>query len=125
MKIRTKKDRRERIRLRQRKRIEGTAERPRLAVYRSVSHIYAQVIDDMSGRTVVAAASTEATLKKSVFTGTVRGGNVAGAEAIGKLIAERLKEKGITRVVFDRGGNLYHGRVKAVAEAARKAGLEF
>jgi large subunit ribosomal protein L18 len=125
MKIRTKKDRRERIRLRQRKRIEGTAERPRLAVYRSVSHIYAQVIDDMAGRTVVAAASTEATLKKSVFTGTVRGGNVAGAEAIGKLIAERLKEKGITRVVFDRGGNLYHGRIKAVADAARKAGLEF
>ena len=125
MKIRTKKDRRERIRLRQRKRIEGTAERPRLAIFRSVSHIYAQVIDDMSGRTVVSAASTEATLKKDVFTGTVRGGNVAGAEAIGKVIAERLKEKGITRVVFDRGGNLYHGRVRAVADAARKAGLEF
>ena len=125
MKIRTKKDRRERIRLRQRKRIEGTAERPRLAIFRSVLHIYAQVIDDMSGRTVVSAASTEATLKKDVFTGTVRGGNVAGAEAIGKVIAERLKEKGITRVVFDRGGNLYHGRVRAVADAARKAGLEF
>jgi large subunit ribosomal protein L18 len=125
MKIRTKKDRRERIRLRQRKRIEGTSERPRLAIFRSVSHIYAQVIDDMAGRTVVAAASTEATLKKDVFTGKVSGGNVAGAEAIGKVIAERLKEKGITRVVFDRGGNLYHGRVRAVADAARKAGLEF
>ena len=125
MKIRTKKDRRERIRLRQRKRIEGTAERPRLAIFRSVLHIYAQVIDDMSGRTVVSAASTEATLKQDVFTGTVRGGNVAGAEAIGKVIAERLKETGITRVVFDRGGNLYHGRVRAVADAARKAGLEF
>ena len=125
MKIRTKKDRRERIRLRQRKRIEGTQERPRLAVFRSVLHIYAQVIDDMAGRTVVAAASTEPALKKDVFTGKVRGGNVAGAEAIGKVIAERLKEKGITRVVFDRGGNLYHGRVRAVADAARKAGLEF
>lgn len=125
MKIRTKKDRRERIRLRQRKRIEGTAERPRLAVFRSVTHIYAQVIDDASGRTVVSAASTESGLKQDVFTGAVRGGNVAGAEAIGRLVAERLKEKGIEQVVFDRGGNLYHGRVRAVAEAARKAGLQF
>jgi len=124
MKIRTKKDRRERIRLRQRKRIHGTAERPRLAVFRSVAHIYAQVIDDLAGRTVVAAGSTEAGLK-TVFKGNVRGGNRAGAEAIGKVIADRLKEKGITRVVFDRGGNLYHGRIQAVAEAARKAGLEF
>src|SRR5690349_19153288 len=109
MKIRTKKDRRDRIRLRQRKRIEGTAERPRLAVFRSVAHIYAQVIDDMTGRTVVSAASTEPKLK-TVFSGKVRGGNQAGAEALGKAIAERLKEKGISRVVFDRGGNLYHGR---------------
>ncbi|HET9371010.1 MAG TPA: 50S ribosomal protein L18 [Vicinamibacterales bacterium] len=123
MKIHTKKDRRERIRLRQRKRIQGTTARPRLAVFRSVAHIYAQAIDDSVGKTVVAAASTEPSLK-SVFGGKVRGGNVAGAEAIGKLIAERLQEKGITRVVFDRGGNLYHGRVRAVAEAARKAGLE-
>jgi large subunit ribosomal protein L18 len=124
MKIRTKTDRRERIRLRQRKRIHGTAERPRLTVFRSVSHIYAQVIDDFSGRTVAAAASTEPALK-TVFSGAVRGGNQAGAEAIGKVIAERLREKGITRIVFDRGGNLYHGRVRAVADAARKAGLEF
>ncbi len=124
MRIRTKKDRRERIRLRQRKRIEGTAERPRLAVFRSVSHIYAQVIDDMSGHTVASAASTEPSLK-SVFSGDVRGGNQAGAEAIGRVIADRLKERGITRIVFDRGGNLYHGRVRAVADAARKAGLEF
>jgi large subunit ribosomal protein L18 len=124
MKIRTKKDRRERIRLRQRKRIMGTAERPRLAVFRSVAHIYAQVIDDLSGRTMVAAASTESSLKKT-FSGAVRGGNQAGAEALGRVIAERLREKGITRVVFDRGGNLYHGRIRAVAEAARKAGLEF
>ena len=124
MKIRTKKDRRERIQLRQRKRITGTSERPRLAVFRSVSHIYVQVIDDLSGRTVVSAGSTEPSLK-TVFSGTVRGGNRAGAEALGKVIADRLKEKGITRVVFDRGGNLYHGRIRAVADAARKAGLEF
>ncbi|MBM3750048.1 MAG: 50S ribosomal protein L18 [Acidimicrobiia bacterium] len=124
MKIKTTKDRRERIRLRQRKRISGTAARPRLAVFRSVTHIYAQVIDDLASHTVAAASSTEAALK-STFTGTVRGGNKAGAEALGKIIAERLKEKGITRVVFDRGGNLYHGRVRAVAEAARAAGLEF
>ena len=124
MKIRTKKDRRERIRLRQRKRIQGTAERPRLAVFRSVSHIYAQVIDDMSGRTVAAASSTEPSLKAE-FSGPARGGNRAGAEALGRLIAERLKGKGITSVVFDRGGNLYHGRIRAVAESARQAGLEF
>jgi large subunit ribosomal protein L18 len=124
MKIRTKKDRRERIQLRQRKRITGTSERPRLAVFRSGSHIYVQVIDDLSGRTVVSAGSTEPSLK-TVFSGTVRGGNRAGAEALGKVIADRLKDKGITRVVFDRGGNLYHGRIRAVADAARKAGLEF
>ena len=124
MKIRTKKDRRDRIRLRQRKRITGTAVRPRLAVFRSVAHIYAQVIDDMEGKTVAAAASTESALK-SVFSGKVRGGNLAGAQALGEIIATRLKEKGISRVVFDRGGNLYHGRVRAVADAARKAGLEF
>jgi large subunit ribosomal protein L18 len=124
MKIRTKKDRRERIRLRQRRRITGTAERPRLAVSRSVTHIYVQVIDDAAGRTVVAAASTEPALKNR-FTGATQGGNVAGAEALGTVIAERLKDKGITRVVFDRGGNRYHGRIRAVADAARKAGLEF
>jgi large subunit ribosomal protein L18 len=124
MKIRTKKDRILRIRLRQRKRIHGTAERPRLAVFRSVTHIYAQVIDDMAGRTVAAASSTEKSLK-TVFAGDVRGGNRKGAEALGQVIAERLKDKGISRVVFDRGGNLYHGRVRAVADAARKAGLEF
>ena len=124
MRIRTKTDRRNRIRLRQRKRIAGTVERPRLAVFRSGKHIYVQVIDDLAGRTLASAASTEPALKK-VFAGAVRGGNRAGAEAIGQVIADRLKEKGIARVVFDRGGNLYHGRVRAVAEAARKAGLEF
>ena len=105
MKIKTNKDRRTRIALRQRKRISGTAERPRLRVFRSVSHIYAQVIDDMSGTTVASAASTEPSLK-SAFSGKSRGGNVTGAQALGKTIAERLKEKGITRVVFDRNGEL-------------------
>ena len=124
MKIKTKSDRRERIRLRQRKRISGTAARPRLAVFRSVSHIYAQVIDDQASATIAAASTTESSLKDT-FSGKVRGGNRAGAEAIGKIIAERLKEKGITRVVFDRGGYLYHGRVRAVADAASAAGLEF
>ena len=124
MKIRTKKDRRQRIQLRQRKRITGTSERPRLSVFRSTTHIYAQVIDDLAGKTVAAAGSTEPALKQ-VFSGKVQGGNLAGAEAIGRLIAERLKEKGITQVVFDRGGNLYHGRIRAIADAARKAGLEF
>ena len=124
MKIKTTKDRRKRISLRQRKRINGTPERPRLRVFRSVSHIYAQVIDDMSGTTLVSAASTEPTLK-TVFAAPTRGGNIAGAKALGKTIAERLIDKGIKRVVFDRGGFLYHGRIKAVAEAAREAGLEF
>ncbi len=124
MRINTKEDRRHRIQLRQRKRISGTDERPRLSVFRSVSHIYAQIIDDLSGRTLVSASSVEPSLK-GAFTGDVRGGNVKGAAAIGAAIAERSIEKGITRVVFDRSGFLYHGRIKAVAEAARKAGLEF
>ena len=121
MKITTTKDRRNRIALRQRKRISGTAERPRLRVFRSVAHIYAQVIDDMTGTTLASAASTESTMKGQ----GVRGGNIAGAKELGRAIAERLKAKGITRVVFDRGGYLYHGRIRAVAEAAREAGLEF
>jgi len=124
MKIKTKKDRRIRIALRQRKRIAGTPERPRLRVFRSVAHIYAQVIDDMSGQTVASASSTEPSLK-TVFAEDVRGGNLKGAKALGQAIAARLQEKGITRVVFDRNGFLYHGRIKAVADAARSAGLEF
>jgi large subunit ribosomal protein L18 len=124
MKINTKADRRERIHLRQRKRITGTKQRPRLSVFRSVSHIYAQVIDDMTGQTLVSASSTEPALK-GAFAKEVRGGNLKGAEAIGRAIAERSVEKGITRVVFDRGGFLYHGRIRAIADAARKAGLEF
>ena len=124
MKIETKEDRRNRIKHRIRKRLRGTAEQPRLSVFRSVSHIYAQVIDDLSGTTLASAASTEPTLK-STFAGSTRGGNIAGAKALGKTIAERLIAKGIKQVVFDRGGFLYHGRIKAVAEAAREAGLEF
>ena len=124
MKINTKKDRRVRIGLRQRKRIAGTTERPRLRVFRSVSHIYAQVIDDLSGKTLVSASSVEPKLK-GAFDKGVAGGNVKGAEAVGKAIAERSIDKGIKRVVFDRGGFLYHGRIRAVADAARKAGLEF
>ena len=110
--------------LRQRKRISGTAERPRLRVFRSVAHIYAQVIDDMSGTTIASAASTEPGLKGKL-TGPARPGNKAGAQVLGKTIAERLLSKGIKRVVFDRGGFLYHGRIRAVADAAREAGLEF
>jgi large subunit ribosomal protein L18 len=124
MKITTKDDRRHRIQLRQRKRIAGTTERPRLSVFRSVAHIYAQVIDDLSGKTLVSASTVDGALKGALEKG-VRGGNLKGAEAVGKAIAERSLEKGIKRVVFDRSGFLYHGRIRAVADAARKAGLEF
>jgi large subunit ribosomal protein L18 len=106
---------RQRIHARIRQKMSGTSERPRLNVYRSLNHIYAQVIDDMKGETLVSASSIK--LKT--------GGNVAAAREIGKVIAERAKEKGVTRVVFDRGGYLYHGRIKALADAAREAGLEF
>ena len=107
-----------RVHKRIRRRLMGTEERPRLAVYRSLAHIYAQVIDDRAGRTIVSASSNE----KSA---SVDGGNVAGAKEIGRLVAERAKEKGVSKVVFDRGGYLYHGRIKALADAAREAGLEF
>src|SRR5258706_11729176 len=119
MKIKTFKDRRKRISLRQRKRINGTPERPRLRVFRSVAHIYAQVIDDMSGTTLASAASTEKALKDQ----KTRGNNIAGAKALGKTIAERLIDKGIKRVVFDRGGCFYHGRVKAGGEGGGEGGL--
>jgi large subunit ribosomal protein L18 len=124
MRIKTKRDRRHRISLRLRKRIGGTPERPRLAIFRSVSHIYAQVIDDQAGTTLVSASTTEPALKAKLTDGA-KGGNLAGAKAIGAAVAERLKAKGITRVVFDRGGYLYHGNVKALADAARENGLEF
>lgn len=113
-----KKEIRLRIHKRIRRKISGTPERPRLAVFRSVKHIYAQVIDDHAGRTIAAASSNE---KGAEFDG----GNVDGAKQVGRLIAERAKAQGINTVVFDRGGYLYHGRVKALADAAREAGLEF
>ena len=124
MRIKTKDDRRVRIQLRQRKRISGTKERPRLSVFRSVTHIYAQVIDDLSGETLVSASTVESSVKGALDK-KAKGGNLAGAEVIGKTIAERSIEKGIKRVVFDRSGFLYHGRIRAVADAARKAGLDF
>jgi large subunit ribosomal protein L18 len=124
MRIKTSEDRRQRIKFRIRKRVEGTAERPRLSVFRSLSHVYVQVIDDRSGRTLAAASSLEPSVKAAFGNGE-RGGNRGGAGAVGRTIAERLKAQGITRVVFDRNGFLYHGRIKAVADAARSAGLEF
>ena len=124
MQIKTKDDRRQRIKYRIRKRMRGTSERPRLSVFRSVSHIYVQVIDDMVGTTLASASSIEPAVKGKMDTET-RAGNRKGAELVGKTIAERLIDKGIKRVVFDRGGFLYHGRIRAVAEAAREAGLEF
>jgi large subunit ribosomal protein L18 len=110
--------RRRRIHTRIRANVKGTPERPRLAIFRSLSHIYAQLIDDRAGRTIVAASSAEKNA-------SANGGNLAGAKEIGKLVAERAKSEGVTKVVFDRGGYLYHGRIKALADAAREAGLEF
>ncbi len=116
----TKNEKRGHIHERIRKRLQGTPERPRLNVYRSLNHIYVQVIDDLNGTTLVSASTAEG--KKESRT---TGGNVAAAKAIGKTIAERAKAKGVTKVVFDRGGYIYHGRVKALADAAREAGLQF
>ena len=121
MKIRTKKDRRERIRLRQRKRIHGTAERPRLAVFRSLNHIYAQIVDDDAGRTLLSVDSRSKTFRAAQPTG----GNITAAKAVGEQLAQKAKAQGIQRVVFDRGGFKYHGRVKALADAARAGGLTF
>lgn len=147
----SKNDVRVRVHSRIRQRVRGTGERPRLAVFRSLNHIYAQVIDDRKGHTLAAASSgekaggksdekktsatpageTPASEKKSEKPSHEKaktpasGGNVAGAKQVGKLIAERAKAQGVTKVVFDRGGYLYHGRVKALADAAREAGLEF
>ena len=124
MRVQTKKDRRTRIRLRQRQRIDGTAERPRLAVTRSLTHISAQVIDDLAGQTLASASSTEPSIKAK-FQDGAKGGNKGGAVMIGTIVAERALKEGVKKVVFDRGGFLYHGRVRSVAEAAREAGLEF
>jgi len=151
-----KKEIRWRIHERIRRKVRGTPERPRLAVFRSLTHIYAQIVDDTQGQTLVAAASSEKALrggavapvsepapeapatkaekggkgekkaaKKAAPPAKASGGNVAGARLIGKTIAERAQQKGIKKVVFDRGGYIYHGRVKALADAARAAGLEF
>jgi large subunit ribosomal protein L18 len=124
MKVKTKKDRRTRVRLRQRQRISGTPDRPRLAVNRSLTHISAQVIDDDAGRTIASASSIEPAVRGR-FEDGARGGNVAGARIVGAVVAERALEKGVKHVVFDRGGFLYHGRVRSVAEAAREGGLDF
>ena len=124
MRIKTKEDRRDRIKFRIRKRMLGTADRPRLTVFRSGAHIYVQVIDDRAGQTVAAASTVEPAVKAQMPE-AARGGNIKGAELVGAAIAERLKGRGITKVVFDRNEFLYHKRVRAVAEAARSAGLEF
>lgn len=108
---------RKRVHDRIREKVAGTPERPRLNIYRSLNHIYAQVVDDSKGVTLASASTLQAKLKT--------GGNVAAAKEVGKLIAEKSIEKGIKKVVFDRGGFLYHGRIKALADAAREAGLEF
>jgi large subunit ribosomal protein L18 len=102
-----------------RRKVSGTAQRPRLCVFRSTNHIYAQVIDDASGTTLCAASTVEKDLREQ------SGGNVAAAVSVGKLIAERAKAKGIEQVVFDRGGYVFHGRVKSLADSAREAGLKF
>ena len=111
---------RRRVHERIRKKVLGTAERPRLNVYRSLNHIYVQVIDDLQGVTLVSASSAEG--KKEARR---KGGNLAAAKSVAKSVAERAQSKGIRMVVFDRGGYIYHGRVKALAEAAREAGLQF
>jgi large subunit ribosomal protein L18 len=101
--------------------LSGTSEKPRLAVYRSTKHIYAQIIDDTKGVTLASAGSVEPVMKTKMS----HGGNIAASKEIGKLVAERAKNAGISKVVFDRGGYLYHGRIAALADAAREAGLEF
>lgn len=122
MAVRTKEENRKKRHFRIRKTVSGTSERPRLCVFRSLNHIYAQLIDDSVGRTLVAASSLEEGLKKAV---KGHSGNAQTAKLTGELLAGKAKEKGITKVVFDRGGYLYHGRVKALADGARGAGLEF
>ena len=117
MATKNKADIRRGVHTRIRKKVRGSAERPRLAVFRSLNHIYAQVIDDDSGRTIATASTTEKAI------GASTGGNIAAAEQVGKTIAERAQAAGIARVVFDRGGYVYHGRVKALLDATREAGL--
>ncbi len=120
----TRRERRERRHKRVRKRVIGTPERPRLNVFRSIKHIYAQIIDDTQGHTLVAASSLDKEVK-ALRDGKNHGGDIEAARLVGELIGRRALERGITKVVFDRGGYKYHGRVKALADAARSAGLEF
>lgn len=120
--VQEKAERRKRTHLRIRNRVKGTAERPRLAVFRSLRYTYAQVIDDISGSTLAQANSRETEISKGVEGGT---GSVAAARAVGQAVAERAKAKGVESVVFDRGGFLYHGKVRALAEGARDKGLQF
>jgi large subunit ribosomal protein L18 len=120
-KAQSRKESRARRHLRVRKKVIGTAERPRLNVYKSLNHIYAQIIDDQKQATLVSASTLTPELKEQL----ANGGNVEAAKAVGALIGKKAKEQGITKVVFDRGGYIYHGRIKALADAAREAGLEF
>ncbi|MBN2370370.1 MAG: 50S ribosomal protein L18 [Vicinamibacteria bacterium] len=122
MSVRSKTAIRRRIHERIRKRLIGCKETPRLAVFRSQKHIYAQIVDDAVSRTVCAAGSRDPELRQSLMN---RGSNVEAAKAVGKLIARRAMESGVSTVVFDRGGFKYHGRVKALADAAREGGLRF
>ena len=121
-KTQQKRARRERAHLRLRARITGTSERPRLSVFKSSRYIYAQIIDDSTGTTLVAASSLESGLRDRLSDGT---GNKAAAKVVGEAVAERAKEKGVAKVVFDRGGYVYHGKIKELADAARSRGLEF
>ncbi len=121
LKVISKDDRRRQVHGRIRSRVRGVEAAPRLNVYRSLDHIYAQIVDDSEGRTLVSASSVDGDMRKTLKTG----GNVAAAKQVGQTLAERAKVKGITRVVFDRGGYAYHGRVKALADAAREGGLKF
>jgi large subunit ribosomal protein L18 len=121
LKLASKNVTRRRIHLRIRSRVAGRPHVPRLNVYRSLGHIYAQIVDDTQGQTVVSASSVDKEIRKTLK----GGGNVAAAKTVGKILAERAKGAGIARVVFDRGGYAYHGRVKALADAAREAGLQF
>lgn len=120
--IKQKRHRRKRAHLRVRNRVKGTQERPRLAVYKSVKHVYAQLIDDRRGHTLAQASSLDPQLREQL---DGSGANVDVASRVGRVLAERAKEQGIDKVVFDRGGYVYHGKVKALAEAARESGLEF
>jgi large subunit ribosomal protein L18 len=122
LRINSKNQTRQRVHDRIRKKVVGTPERPRLNVYRSLNHIYVQLIDDLKGVTLAAASTADERKGKDT---RVTGGNVASAKIVGKKIADLAKQKGFTKVVFDRGGYIYHGRVKAVADAAREAGLQF